>query len=152
MKVIKELFIIIAFIFVQCGSVTNKKERILIQEAVPHIYRACVFEYFDKMGIDSSEYLNSYETEYLNEIFNYYTKKIDLTGKKVCFFGPMGLVFSNKKKYFDEVKKDTLNLLGDLYIFDPFQKEEIGYDVAIVYWNKRLHLTKDIVEKLKSKQ
>ena len=75
---------------------------------------------FDKMGIDSSEYLNDYESEYFNKKFSHYN--FDFKCKKVCFLGPGGLVFSNKNKYFDYFNKHS-SILSSLYVFDKTQKE-----------------------------
>jgi hypothetical protein len=45
-----------------------------------------------------------------------------------------------------------LRIADDLYVFNEFEKEELGgYDADIVYWNKRNYSTEYLVKKLKNK-
>jgi hypothetical protein len=108
----------------------------------------------DKMGIDGSSLLNSYESAYFNVVFKENLKEFDFTGKKVGFI--YSGARSNKKEYFDLERdrfnrNNTLNR-GILYIFDTTQKEESGgYDAAIVYWSKFLTPVEKVVKRLKEK-
>ncbi len=150
MKIIT--FIIIVFALIQCNVTNNKQfsHREMIQNIVDTSY---IMKYFDKMGIDSSEILNNYEAEYFNERFKGLNKNFDFTEKKVYFFGPGGLVFSDKQKYFSNLIQNNFFVQSDLHIFNESEKEESGgYDATIVYWSKKRIPTTDIVKKLKSKR
>lgn len=111
-----------------------------------------ILNQLDKMGVDGSSMLNSYESAYFNVVFKENLNGFDFTGKKVGFIHSGAK--SNKKEYFD-LEKDRFNRnntpnRGTLYIFDATQKEESGgYDAAIVYWSKRLIPIQDIVKRLK---
>ncbi len=111
-----------------------------------------ILNQLDKMGVDGSSMLNSYESAYFNVVFKENLNGFDFTGKKVGFIHSGAK--SNKKEYFD-LEKDRFNRnntpnRGTLYIFDATQKEEsVGYDAAIVYWSKRLIPIQDIVKRLK---
>ena len=108
-----------------------------------------VIKNFDKMGIESSEYLNNHECEYFKKIF----KDFDFEGKKICFLGPGRLVLSDKQKYFKSLKENNFFVHSDLYVFNEFEKEESGgYDAVIVYWNKRNYMSKDLIKRLKEKR
>ena len=146
------LFVIITF--VQCVATMDKNELFTRKEMMQSVADTSdILKYLDKMGIDSSEFLNNFETEYFNTRFKDYHQNFDFTGKKICFLGPGGLVFSDKQKYFSSLKKTNFVVQSDLYIFNADQKGEVGgYDVAIVYWSKRRYLSKDVVKRLKKKQ
>lgn len=111
-----------------------------------------ILNQLDKMGVDGSSLLNSYESAYFNVVFKDSLKGFDFTGKKVGFI--YSGARSNKKEYFD-LEKDRFNRnntpnRGTLYIFDETQKKESGgYDAAIVYWSKRLIPIQDVVKRLK---
>jgi hypothetical protein len=112
-----------------------------------------IVKYLDKMGTDSSEFLNDYESEYFNELFNSSRKSFDFEKKKVFFFGPGGLIFSNKQEYFSNLKKNNFVVQNDLFIFDTIQKEKSsGYDAAIVYWNKRIISIEKVVKRLNKRR
>ncbi len=139
-----------AFILVQCISIMNTNEQISHEELKQNI--ADTLKHLDKMGIDSSEFFNTYEIEYFNERFKDFRKNFDFEEKKICFFGPGGLVFSDKQKYFNSLKNNHSHIQDDLYIFNEFEKEESeGYDAVIVYWSKRIYSSKDLVKRMKEK-
>lgn len=105
----------------------------------------------DKMGVDGSSLLNSYESAFLNVIFKDSLKGFDFTNKKVGFIkisGEKGKIhyFDMQKEHFVDEKRPCDN--GTLYIFDAIQKEASGgYDAVIVYWSKFLLPTEDIVKR-----
>jgi len=111
-----------------------------------------ILEQLDKMGVDGSSLLNSYESAYFNVVFKESINGFDFTGKKVGFI--YNGARSNKKEYFD-LEKDRFNRnntpnRGTLYIFNETQKKESGgYDAAIVYWSKRLIPIQEVVKRLK---
>src|ERR1035437_2235937 len=113
-----------------------------------------ILNQLDKMGIDGSSLLNSYESAYFNLVFKENLNGFDFTGKKVGFI--YSGARSNKKEYFD-LEKDRFNRnntpnRGTLYIFDATKKEESGgYDAAIVYWSKFLIPVEKVVKRLKEK-
>ncbi|MDD4440074.1 MAG: hypothetical protein PHS04_18875 [Tissierellia bacterium] len=128
----------------------NTNEQISHEELKQNI--ADTLKHLDKMGIDSSEFFNTYEIEYFNERFKDFRKNFDFEEKKICFFGPGGLVFSDKQKYFNSLKNNHSHIQDDLYIFNEFEKEESeGYDAVIVYWSKRIYSSKDLVKRMKEK-
>lgn len=105
---------------------------------------------FAKMGLDSLELLNDFEAKYLNDRFDDDRGMFDFTEKRVCFFGPGGLVFSNKREYFNNLKKNNHVIQNELYVFNETQKKESGgYDAAIVYWSKVRLSIDDVVKRLK---
>lgn len=112
-----------------------------------------ILNHLDKMGVDGSQLLNSYESAFLNVIFKDSLKGFDFTNKKVGFIkisGGKGKIhyFDMQKKYFVDEKHPCDN--GTLYIFNATQKEESGgYDAGIVYWSKRLIPIQDVVKRLK---
>lgn len=111
-----------------------------------------ILNQLDKMGVDGSSLLNSYEGAYFNVAFKESLNGFDFTGKKVGFI--YSGARSNKKEYFDlekdRFKRSNTPNRGTLYIFDETQKKESGgYDAAIVYWSKRLIPIQDVVKRLK---
>ncbi|GHT62543.1 hypothetical protein AGMMS50239_16150 [Bacteroidia bacterium] len=114
-----------------------------------------ILEQLDKMGVDNSPLLNSYESAYFNVIFKDSLKGFDFTGKKVGFI--YSGAKSNKQEYF-KLEKDRFNRNytpnnGTLYIFNAEQKAESGgYDAAIVYWSKFLVPIEKVVKRLKEKR
>jgi len=111
-----------------------------------------ILNQLDKMGVDGSSLLNSYESAYFNIVFKENLNGFDFTGKKVGFI--YSGARSNKKEYFDlekdRFKRNNTPNRGTLYIFDETQKKESGgYDAAIVYWSKRLIPIQDVVKRLK---
>ena len=111
-----------------------------------------ILNQLDKMGVDGSSLLNSYEGAYFNVVFKVSLNGFDFTGKKVGFI--YSGARSNKKEYFDlekdRFKRNNTPNRGTLYIFDETQKKESGgYDAAIVYWSKRLIPIQDVVKRLK---
>ncbi|PIF01422.1 MAG: hypothetical protein CR994_02400 [Maribacter sp.] len=105
--------------------------------------------YFDKMGKDNSFFLNKHEAEYFNLRFQ--LRDYGFTNKKVFFFGPGGLVFSDKQRYFDEFARHTF-IQSSLYVFDKFEKEKSGgFDAVIVYWSKKNHTKEDLIKRLKER-
>ncbi|MDR1793049.1 MAG: hypothetical protein LBR36_06390 [Bacteroidales bacterium] len=77
------LFIITASVFIQCVSTKNKDGYFLREYLSQNIIDSSyVMKYFDKMGKDSLEYFNEYETDYFNERFRHHNKNIDFAGKK----------------------------------------------------------------------
>ena len=110
-----------------------------------------ILDNLDKMGVDKSTLLNSYESEYFNVIFKDSKKDFDFTGKKVGFIASAYGNTKNKEDYFKKeksqykkYKRTNLNytpIVTTLYIFDETQKEESGgYDAAILYCrNLKLH-------------
>lgn len=113
-----------------------------------------ILEQLDKMGVDASPLLNSYEGTYLNMIFKDSLKGFDFTGKKVGFI--YSGAKSDKQEYFSQVKdryhSNSTPVGGSsLYIFDAAQRVESGgYDAAVVYWSKFFIPTKKVVKKLKT--
>ncbi len=107
----------------------------------------------EKMGNDDSEVINKYEAEYLNFIFRAKRDNFDFEGKKVGFI--LSSSKKNKKHYFQEERSRYLDCLdpsfGQLFIFNEVQKEECGYDAAIVYWCKFVKTPDEVVSILKSK-
>ena len=112
-----------------------------------------ILNQLDKMGVDGSPLLNSYESAFLNVIFKDSLKGFDFTNKKVGFIkisGEKGKIhyFDMQKKHFVDEKHPCDN--GTLYIFDATQKKESGgYDAAIVYWSKFLMPVEKVVKRLK---
>ncbi|WP_291582851.1 hypothetical protein [Bacteroides sp.] len=112
-----------------------------------------ILEQLDKMGIDDVPLLNYHESTYLNMVFEKKRKDFDFTEKKIAFFGPGGLVFSDKQKYFDNSKKNKRIIQSDLHVFNKSEKEESGgYDAVITYWCKRIYSSKNLLKKLKEKR
>jgi hypothetical protein len=117
-----------------------------------------ILEQLNKMGVDNSSITNSYESTYLNIIFEKFRKDFDFKDKRIGFLtGSTGKTISNKKKYFDLEKYRLTHKLspnnGILYIFDAVQKEEAGgYDAAIVYWSKFVIPIEKIIKRLKNKR
>ena len=108
----------------------------------------------DKMGIDDSTMLNSYESDFLNEVFKDSLKVFDFIGKRIGFLkGGSG---SCKSDYFKMHKthisdKNSLCDNGHLYIFNKAEKEASGgYDAAIVYWSKFIIPKVKLIKILKS--
>jgi len=114
-----------------------------------------LLENMDKMGIDNSPLLNSYEGSYFNVIFAKYRGNFDFTNKKVGFI--LRGAISDKKEYFEKerdryIRGETPNS-GQLRIFDIDQKAESGgYDAAIVYWSKIAIPVEEVVKRLKKQQ
>lgn len=113
-----------------------------------------VLKHLDKMGVDDSLLLNSYERAYFNVIFKDSLKGFDFTNKKVGFLD--AICESSKKQYFkderDRFCRNTNITKVTLYIFDAAQKEESGgYDAAIVSWIKISIPTKKIVKRLRNR-
>jgi hypothetical protein len=111
-----------------------------------------ILEQLDKMGVDNSPLLNSYESAYLNVIFKDSLNGFDFTNKKIGFIKAGGK--RDKADYFEGEKdrfyRNTTTTNGNLHIFDATQKEESGgYDAVIVYWSKRLIPTNDLIKRLK---
>ena len=108
----------------------------------------------DKMGIDDSTMLNSYESDFLNEVFKDSLKVFDFIEKRIGFLkGGSG---SCKSDYFKMHKthisdKNSLCDNGHLYIFNKAEKEASGgYDAAIVYWSKFAIPKDKLLKRLKS--
>lgn len=111
-----------------------------------------ILEQSDKMGVDNSNLLNSYESAYFNVVFKNSLNGFDFTNKKVYFFGPGGLVFSSKQFFFSNLKKNNFVIHSDLYVLNESEKKDSGgYDAVITYWCKRIYSTKDLVKKMKNK-
>ena len=122
-----------------------------------------VLDQLDKMGVDKSTLLNSYESEYFNVVFKDEKKDFDFTGKKVGFVATTGKIknkanyFKKQKSQYKKYKRTNLNytpLVNTLYIFNEKQKEESGgYDAVILYcrnliFNRLLPETQ-VIKKLK---
>ena len=110
----------------------------------------------EKMGDDDSEVINKYEAEYLNFIFRAKRDNFDFEGKKVGFI--LSSSKKNKKHYFQDEwgryrsPDDFDSTFGQLFIFNEVQKEECGYDAAIVeFWGKFVKTPDEVVSILKSK-
>ena len=144
----KGLIIITVFVFAQCTGTMNKSKQITHRELRQNI--ADTLEHFEKMGKDSSYLLNNYEAEYFNERFQ--RKDFDFTDKKVFFFGPEGLVFSDKERYFNEFTRHSF-VQSSIHIFSETEREKSGgFDAVIVYWNKRNYSSEDLIKRLKDRQ
>lgn len=114
-----------------------------------------ILDDLDKMGVDSLPLLNSYESAYLNVIYNDSLNGFDLTNKKIGFL--YHGVRSSKEEYFKDVRewyyRNETTISESIYIFDETQKMESGgYDGAIVYWNKFLIPKNEIARRLKKWQ
>ena len=59
-----------------------------------------ILDQLDKMGVDKSTLLNSYESEYFNVFFKDEKKDFDFTGKKVGFIVSSTGKMKNKANYF----------------------------------------------------
>jgi len=141
MKIMKGLIIIMVFAFAQCAGTMNKTHREMRQNI------ADTLEHFDKMGKDGSCFLNNYEAEYFNMRFQ--REDFDFMDKKVFFFGPGGLVFSDKQRYFNELTRHTF-VQSSLHVFNETEREKAGgFDAVIVYWNKRNYSSEDLLKRLK---
>lgn len=110
----------------------------------------------EKMGNDDSEVINKYEADYLNFIFREKRDDFDFWGKKMGFI--LSYSKKNKKHYFQEEwgryrsPDDFDSTFGQLFIFNEVQKEECGYDAAIVeFWGKFVKTPDEVVSILKSK-
>ena len=113
-----------------------------------------ILEQLDKMGVDNSSLLNSYESTYLNVIFKDSLNGFDFTNKNVGFIKAGSK--RNKVEYFKEEKdrfyRNYTTINGYLQVFDTTQKEESGgYDAVIVYWSKFSIPTEKLVKRLKRK-
>lgn len=115
-----------------------------------------ILEHLNKMGTESSHFLNGYESEYFNVIFKDSRGEFDFTEKKIGFItGSNGGTLSNKKEYFDKERDRllhnyTINIAADLYVFNEDQKGKSGeYDAVIAYWCKVLLRIEDLPQKLK---
>ena len=63
-----------------------------------------ILDNLDKMGVDKSTLLNSYESEFFNVIFKDSKKDFDFTGKKVGFIASAYGNTKNKEDYFEKEK------------------------------------------------
>jgi hypothetical protein len=128
-----------------------------------------ILDKLDKMGVDKSTLLNSYESEFFNVFFKDEKKDFDFTGKKVGFIASSTGKMKNKVNYFkkqksqyNKYKRANLNYYDlvnapYLYIFDEKEKEESGgYDAAILYCrNPKFHIMhpkENVIKKLKDKK
>ena len=114
-----------------------------------------VLKHLNEMGVDNSSFLNSYESDYLNVIFQNSREAFDFSRKKIGFItGSNGGTQSNKNAYFEKEKERYAHgqspNKGVLYVFNETQKKESGgYDAVIVYWCKILLRVEDLPQKLK---
>ena len=114
-----------------------------------------VLKHLNEMGVDNSSFLNSYESDYLNVIFQNSREAFDFSRKKIGFItGSNGGTQSNKNAYFEKEKERYAHgqspNKGFLYVFNETQKKESGgYDAVIVYWCKILLRVEDLPQKLK---
>lgn len=119
------------------------------------------------MGKDSFPILNACEGMYLDSLLlskNSYVDGVSgcdsfaFENKRIAFFyGKEDIVQITKKTFFDK-EKYALNLtkrlsLGcnQLLIFTKEEARQIGYDVVIIYRNRRLVSKKEVVKKLRKK-
>jgi hypothetical protein len=112
-----------------------------------------ILKELDKMGVDTSSYLNSHEGAYLNVIFKDSLKGFNFKEKKVGFIYSGSK--SNKQEYFDQVKNryhsNHTTISNNMYIFNAAQRVESGgYDAAIVYWSKFSIPIDKVIKKLKT--
>jgi hypothetical protein len=112
----------------------------------------------DNMGKDTSPILTQIEGMYFNIFFKNSRKDFNFCGKKMAFLGgSLGKVVENKKTYFYweniNVKRGESPTFAFLYIFNEIQKKETGgYDVAIMYWNKKYISIESVVKTLKKEK
>ena len=128
-----------------------------------------ILDKLDKMGLDKSTLLNSYESEFFNVFFKDEKKDFDFTGKKVGFIASSTGKIKNKANYFKKqksqyklFKRANFNYYSFvnapyIYIFDEKEKEESGgYDAAILYCRNPkfhiLHPKEKVIKKLKAKK
>jgi hypothetical protein len=106
-----------------------------------------LLEHYDELGKDSSDKLNVFEIIFFQEILKKTVVSFDFTDKKICYFGPGGLQFSNKQKYFNSLNKNKNKIQNTLYFLNPAEKEKCDdYDVIVVYWNKISYSIDDILK------
>lgn len=108
----------------------------------------------DSLGVDEGCYLNEWEAEYIDFIFDL-KDSFDLKSMKIIFLtSSSGSLMSNKKHYF-QIEKERHKSAhssspyrgGVLFIFDEKEKEKCGgYDAAIEYWNKIRKEKKDVIK------
>lgn len=75
-----------------------------------------ILDNLDKMGVDKSTLLNSYESEYFNVIFKDSKKDFDFTGKKVGFIASAYGNTKNKEDYFKKEKVNIRNIKEQISI------------------------------------
>ena len=109
---------------------------------------------FDKMGVNDDAYLNSFESDYFNFIFQDKRGEFDFTGKKVGFVTGNGHSIVSKQSYFkiEKLRKErgSSTNLASLHLFNKSEKETSGgYEGVIVYWVKVLLKSKSLPRRLK---
>ena len=107
-----------------------------------------VWNNLNRMGLDTNDYLNNYEIEYFNNLFK--EVNINWHEKHIAFIKYCGKK-SNKKEYFNEVKKwynKNKNVIStELYILNETQKKKSGgYNIIVVYWCKRKQKIENVIK------
>jgi hypothetical protein len=91
----------------------------------------------DSCGMDNSPFLNNYEAEYFNKIFENKRMDFDFKEKKVgFFFGPNGQHLGCKLKYFNEVKEHINPQNYFVKLSESEKQDSGGYEVIVVTWSK----------------
>ena len=109
---------------------------------------------FDKMGVNDDAYLNSFESDYFNFIFQDRRGEFDFTGKKVGFVTGNGHSIVSKQSYFkiEKSRKEEgySTNQASLRLFNKSEKETSGgYEGVVVYWVKALLNSKSLPRRLK---
>lgn len=148
-----------AFFMFSCLTTKHSPESIMLSKG--QVYHQQVKFFSDvpdellsdigRMGIDTCQILNEYEGNFFAFIFKV-NPQICLTGKRVAFLNA-GYP-QNKMDYFIDTKErynqgSTIIGSSTLYFFDDKQKDECGYDVAILYWSKVAIPIDKVIERLK---
>jgi len=109
---------------------------------------------FDKMGVDDDSYLNKFESDYFNFIFQDARGDFDFTGKKIGFVTGNEKSIVSKQDYFN-IEKSRKEIGYDrsqqyFRLFNKSKKEASGgYEGVVVYWVKAFLNSKSLPRKLK---
>jgi hypothetical protein len=111
---------------------------------------------FDKMGVNDDAYLNSFESDYFNFIFQDRRGEFDFTGKKVGFIMASN-PNSSKSDYFNSEKSrfegSSTPVSSYSYLFNESEKDiSNGYDGVIAYWFKFILTNESVIQRLKEKE
>lgn len=111
---------------------------------------------FDKMGVNDEDYLNSYESDYFNFIFQDTRGDFDFTGKKIGFV-MLNSSDNSKSDYFDSEKnrfKEGATLSSAyFYSFNESEKNTTnGYDGVIAYWFKFIVDKEKLIKRLRQEK
>ncbi len=139
----KLLLILICFPLIGFGQIRNFEE--IPEKLIMN---------FDKMGVNDDTYLNSFESDYFNFIFQDIRGEFDFTGKKIGFVTGNGHSIVSKKSYFDiEKSRKERGYSTNQASLHLFNKSEIetsgGYEGFVLYWVKAFFKSESLPRKLK---